>query len=208
MQTGDVTRMRLVGGNLGLDFVNTRSGPPVGAPDDDALRSYDDVVAWAVYAGAIPEREVQRLRRSAAKDRPAADAAFARSLRIRDDLDLVLRALAHGGEADAGVLDRLRDDESAALQAAQLAPGTPFAWGWDDDRSLARPLWPTVHAAIGILLTGPLDRVKQCGGCRFLFLDETKNRSRRWCSMDDCGTDEKMRRYVASRRASRDAQRR
>ena len=207
MQAGDVTRMRLVGGNLGLDFINSRSGPPVGAPDDDALGSYDDLVTWAAYAGAITELEVQRLRRAATKDAPAAESVFARSLRIRDDLDHVFRALAHGRDAEAGVLERLRNDESDALRNAELAPGAPFAWRWDDDHSLARPLWPAVHAAIGMLLQGPLDRVKQCGGCRFLFLDETKNGSRRWCSMDDCGTDEKMRRYVASRRASRSAQR-
>jgi predicted RNA-binding Zn ribbon-like protein len=59
-----------------------------------------------------------------------------------------------------------------------------------------------VHAAIDLLLADSLVRLKQCGGCSFLFVDETKNRSRRWCSMDDCGTDEKVRRYVAARRAA------
>jgi predicted RNA-binding Zn ribbon-like protein len=207
MQAGDVTRVRLVGGSLGLDFVNTRTGPPSGSIDDDVLGNYDDLVSWARYAGAISQAEAERLRRAAKKDRPAAEAAFARALRMRADLDNLFRALARGRAADGGVLERLRADESEAIRHAELAPGRPFAWRWDDDRSLARPLWPAVHAAMGILLSGPLDRVKQCGGCSFLFLDETKNRSRRWCSMDDCGTDEKMRRYVASRRASRSTQR-
>ncbi|WP_372443637.1 CGNR zinc finger domain-containing protein [Nucisporomicrobium flavum] len=63
------------------------------------------------------------------------------------------------------------------------------------------PLRPVVHAAVQLLTTGALDRIKRCGGCRFLFSDESKNRSRRWCSMDDCGTAEKSRRYVAVRRA-------
>jgi predicted RNA-binding Zn ribbon-like protein len=98
------------------------------------------------------------------------------------------------------VLARLRDDESDALRHARLEPGA--GWHWRDDRSLERPLWPVVHAAIELLSTGWLQRIKQCGGCSFLFVDETKNRSRRWCSMDDCGTDEKMRRYVAARRAA------
>jgi len=102
------------------------------------------------------------------------------------------------------VLGRLRDDESEALRAARLQAGAVFAWTWGEDRSLARPLWPVVHAAIHLLLAGPLDRVKQCGGCRYLFVDESRNRTRRWCSMEDCGTDEKMRRYVASRRAAQE----
>jgi predicted RNA-binding Zn ribbon-like protein len=40
-----------------------------------------------------------------------------------------------------------------------------------------------------------------------LFLDRSKNGSRRWCSMDDCGTDLKKRRYVATRAARRAADR-
>jgi predicted RNA-binding Zn ribbon-like protein len=57
-----------------------------------------------------------------------------------------------------------------------------------------------VHAAVQLLTTGALDRVKGCGGCRFLFYGEGKNRSRRWCGMDDCGTTEEVRRYVGARR--------
>jgi predicted RNA-binding Zn ribbon-like protein len=97
-------------------------------------------------------------------------------------------------------LTRLRDDEADALAHAQLMRGNTFAWSWRDDHTLARPLRPVVHAAVLLLTTGALDRNKRCGGCRFLFNDESKNRSRRWCSMDDCGTAEKIRRYVAVRR--------
>ena len=200
---GDVTRMRLVGGNLGLDFVNTRSGPPTGDPDDDVLIEYRDLVAWADYAGAISADEGQRLLARAKSDRSAAAATLAHARRVRDDLDDVLRAIANGGKVYERALERLRDDESDALRHAQFEPGTAFTWQWHGDHSPARPLWPVVHAAVDLLLSDSLDRIKQCRGCSFLFLDESKNRSRRWCSMDDCGTDEKMRRYVDARRAAR-----
>ena len=97
-------------------------------------------------------------------------------------------------------LDQLRDDESDALSHARLERGNTFAWTWRDDRTLARPLWPVVHAAVDLVTTGVLNRIKVCGGCRFIFNDESKNRSRRWCSMDDCGATEKIRRYVTARR--------
>lgn len=196
--------MRLVGGNVGLDFVNTRTGPPDAIPDDDLLDGYDGFVSWAVYAGVVSEQAGARLRRRAHDDPRAADAAFVRSRRVRDDLDDVFRAVVHGRVTDDAAVSRLREDESEALRSARLQQGAVFAWTWDDDRSLERPLWPAVHAAVGLLLTGTLDRVKQCDGCRFLFLDESRNRARRWCSMEDCGTDEKIRRYVATRRAARD----
>ncbi|MFI7069811.1 CGNR zinc finger domain-containing protein [Micromonospora sediminicola] len=195
-----VTRMRLVGGNLALDFINTRTGPPVGSPDDDVLTGYPELLAWSVYAGALSEPEAEALRRLSHDDPAGSQTAFARSLRIRDDLDDVFRAVAADRSPDTSVLARLRDDEADALGHARLEQGRTFGWTWRDDQTLARPLRPVVHAAVQLLTTGTLDRIKGCGGCRFLFHDESKNRSRRWCSMDDCGTSEKMRRYVAARR--------
>jgi predicted RNA-binding Zn ribbon-like protein len=193
----DVTRMRLVGGNLALDFVNSRSGPPAGPPDDDVLTGYPALVAWGLYAGALTETQARALRRLS---RDGTDAAFARALRTRDYLDKVFGPLANGREPGASALARLRDDEADALGHARLERGSTFTWTWREDRTPALPLWPVVHAAVQLLTTGPLDRIKQCGGCRFIFQDETKNRSRRWCSMDDCGTAQKIQRYVAARR--------
>ncbi|MGH2700601.1 MAG: CGNR zinc finger domain-containing protein, partial [Actinomycetota bacterium] len=64
-------------------------------------------------------------------------------------------------------------------------------------------LWPVVQAAIELLTSDALQRVKRCGRCSWLFLDATKNRSRRWCSMEGCGTNEKSQRFVERRRAGR-----
>lgn len=202
-EPGDVTRLRLVGGNLGLDFINSRSGPPVGEFDDDVLLDYDALVEWAVYAGAISGQDAAALRRAAAADPEAAAAAHAHALRIRDDLDRVLRAVAAGDRPDGGALERVRDAAADALRYARLEPGASFTWSWAGDRSLERPVRPAVHAAVTLLLGDRLHRLKQCAGCSFLFIDESKNGSRRWCSMDDCGTDQKMQRYVAARRAKR-----
>ena len=69
-------------------------------------------------------------------------------------------------------------------------------------------LWPVAHAATVLLTSGGLDRLKLCAGCHWLFLDASRNRSRRWCTMEVCGTHEKMRRYVAKRAARRDSERR
>lgn len=196
----DVTRLRLVGGDLALDFVNTRSGPPVGPPDDDVMVGYRELVSWAVYAGALTEADAAKLRRLANRDPDAAGAVFAHSLRIRDDLDAIFRPLAADRRPSSAALSRLRDDEADALAHAHLERGSAFEWSWRDDRSLGRPARIVAHAAVQLLTAGELDRLKVCGGCRFLFIDESKNRSRRWCSMEDCGTTEKVRRYVAARR--------
>jgi predicted RNA-binding Zn ribbon-like protein len=63
-------------------------------------------------------------------------------------------------------------------------------------------LWPLAVAAVDLLRTGPLGRLKVCAECRWLFLDRSRNGSRLWCSMNECGGRSKMRRYRA-RRATR-----
>jgi predicted RNA-binding Zn ribbon-like protein len=197
----DVKRMRLVGGNLALDFVNTRSGPPDGAPDDDVLTGYPELIAWGAYAGTVTDTEAAALRRLSRGDPNGARAAFSRSLRSRDYLDELFRALAAGRNPRTSTLAQLRDEAAQALANAHLERAGNFTWSWRNDHTLDRPLRPVVHAAAQLLTTGELDRVKGCGGCRFLFLDESKNRSRRWCSMEDCGSAEKIRRYVEARRS-------
>ncbi|MEV0289202.1 CGNR zinc finger domain-containing protein [Kribbella sp. NPDC050820] len=82
----------------------------------------------------------------------------------------------------------------AAFEQVGLEP----AWRFERLES------PVAYAAYG-LLTGPrAARIKRCAGCPWLFLDQSKNDSRRWCSMEICGTSEKVRLYV-SRRAARRA---
>jgi predicted RNA-binding Zn ribbon-like protein len=64
-------------------------------------------------------------------------------------------------------------------------------------------LLPAIVAAVDLLRDASrLRRLKLCGQCRWLFLDHSRNRSRRWCSMSECGAQVKMRRYRARRRQS------
>lgn len=196
--------MRIVGGDLALDFLNTRSGPPTGQPDDDILRGYPDLVAWARQVALLDEQAAAALDRSARADPAGAQAAYEQALRVRDHLDHLFQAIARGGRPAPRHLTSLRDHAAAALAHGELRPHADgFRWDWPDHHDLRRPLWPVAHAAAALLTTGPLDRVKGCAGCRFLFVDESKNRSRRWCAMRDCGTTAKIRRYVARRATAR-----
>jgi predicted RNA-binding Zn ribbon-like protein len=202
----DVTRMRIVGGNLALDFVNTRSGPRTGPADDDILHGYDDLLAWAGHVGELTDPVRARLRRMGRDDPEGARVAYRRAIRVRDELDRLFRTAAGGRNPSHQQLAGLRDHELDALAQAELVSHDGrFRWAWTGPLDLGRPLWSVVHAAVELLTSGPLDRIKGCARCRFLFLDESKNRSRRWCSMDDCGTDEKISRYLARRAAARTA---
>jgi predicted RNA-binding Zn ribbon-like protein len=194
--------LRIVGGNLALDFVNTRSGPRDGPVDAEWLSSYEDFAAWSRrVAGPGPARPDP-----AASPRPAAMdavAAFARVVACRDDLDEIFRPLADGRAPLDTAVRRLQLAYVEALAHGRLAGGPPgYAWTWEPGRDLLAPLWPVVAAAVELLTASPARPaipVKACSACRFLFIDQSKNGSRRWCSMDDCGKAAKIARYLQRR---------
>jgi predicted RNA-binding Zn ribbon-like protein len=199
-----ISRQRIVGGNLALDLLNTQNGPAGELPEDDALLDYGDLLAWGRYVGLLSDAEADRLLRRSRRHPDAARAVFERALATRDYLYALFSAVAQGSSPSPQAIARLRRDEAEALTHAELvAVDGAYTWDWAHDTELGRPLWPVIHAAVTLLTDGPLDRVKGCAACRFHFLDESKNRSRRWCSMDDCGTEDKMRKYVARRASGR-----
>jgi predicted RNA-binding Zn ribbon-like protein len=193
----------LEGGHLALDFVNTvgglRNEPP--NPDDEYLESYEDLATWCARLGLITKREAASLKAAGRRDEKAARRALRRAKELRELIYPIFRALADDRDPSDELLDRLRDEERAALTHASLEPsGTTMEWSWPAPRELTDPLRPIVHAAVELLTEGPLDRVKTCGNCRWLFLDQSRNHSRRWCSMDECGIQMKHARFVEKRR--------
>lgn len=193
-----IEQLRIVGGDSALDFVNTEDGDP----PSECLRGYADLVAWGVRAGLLSAGGGERLAGEAYRRPEDAEAAYRGALVLRGALYAVFRAIVEGGDASVLDLETMRGYEREALSRGRLVRrGERFVWIWEDERDLSRMLWPVAHAATGLLTSGDLDRLKLCAGCYWVFLDTSRNRSRRWCSMEVCGTDEKMRRYVARRAA-------
>lgn len=151
--------VRLLGGRLALDFVNTADWTTAGKVVQEKLTSLDDLRVWAVEAGL-------------------------KTLALPDALDEVLR-LRVGLRRDL-----LRLMESAA--AGRFKPVLR--------RSSARaPLLAAIEASASGLLVdrGDAIRLKCCPSeaCGWLFVDETGNSRRRWCSMASCGNRTKARRH-------------
>jgi predicted RNA-binding Zn ribbon-like protein len=191
-----LTDLRIVGGNLALDFVNTCAGPRHAPADTEWLSSYEDFAAWSRQAGvghpnAAPSETVPG---------PATIAAFARVQACRDDMYEIFLALGDGSEPPDSALRRLHHAYVEALAQGQLIGGAEgCVWTWDPGSGLLAPLWPIVAAAVELLTHGTTGHIKPCHACRFLFIDHSKNGSRRWCSMEDCGKAAKIARYLRRR---------
>ena len=177
-------------------------------PKVTSSRTTADLLAWASHVGLLTTAEARRLGRRARLHPAEAHAAFERTRETRAYLHGIFDSVARGSPPARSDLRRLQRDAADAFAHGQLVRvAGQYRWSWADDPDLERPLWPIIDAALTLVTDGPLDRVKGCPSCRFLFVDESKNRSRRWCSMDDCGAEDKMRKYVARRAAARTASR-
>jgi predicted RNA-binding Zn ribbon-like protein len=181
-----------VGGDPALDLVNTVGDERFADP----LADYASFAAWAARIGVVDAVAADRLA-AIARDRPAAaQRALAEARALRGVMDAVFRPLVRPtGEPPPDALARLVQRAGAAVERARFVHvGGVFVPDWGGDH-LERPLWPLAVAALDLLRGGPLDRLKACASCPWLFIDTSRNRSRRWCSMDECGVRIKMRRY-------------
>jgi predicted RNA-binding Zn ribbon-like protein len=201
----DLAGLRLLGERLCLNFANTVD-PRHGDHPQEFLNSYADLIAWSARAGLLDEPTRSALTQIADQDRAAAEAVFARALRLRQALYRVFSGIAAGAEAPATELDALNQAVGEAFAHTRLQrEGDGYHWGWrTDPPALDRMLWPVVRSAVDLLTSGQLARVKECpgpDGCGWLFYDTSKNGSRRWCSMEGCGNRAKGRRHYQRTRA-------
>jgi predicted RNA-binding Zn ribbon-like protein len=190
---GDVHAMRLVGGHPAVEFVNTLGGRK-DTPDDEYLHAYSDLLLWSERTELISPELAGTLARTADRRPQPAATALVAALDLRGHVDAILRATLARRSPRAADLDAVRRAEVDSLAHAALTPD--FAWTWTGS-ALELPLWPLAHAVVDLLHNEPLGRLGECERCRWLFIDTSANRSRRWCSMDACGGIEKMRRHRA-----------
>jgi predicted RNA-binding Zn ribbon-like protein len=180
---------RRLGGRLCLDFVNTIEARASDQPEE-LLVSPARLVDWARDAGALRD----------APSRPADAALLREAITLREALHRVLLE-----QYTAGDLSRVNHAIAEAGRHSIVVPEADgYAWGWSDDAP-ASLLWE-VARDMAALLTDREDlaRVRTCGldDCGWLFVDQSRNHSRRWCSMEGCGNIAKARAFQARRRAS------
>lgn len=192
---------------LCLDFANT-VGDHASDHPEERLRSYDNLAAWAARACLATEREAQTLRRAAEKRPDDARRALARAVALREAIYRIFVALIASQPAPASDLAILNATLSDASRGPQITmTDTRFAWAWPlDHASLDWPARAAALSAAELLTSEERNRVGQCAddrGCGWLFLDTSRNRSRRWCSMDDCGNRAKQRRHTQRLAVSR-----
>jgi predicted RNA-binding Zn ribbon-like protein len=191
---------KLVGGAPCVDFANTADWHASEGPLE-RLTTYSGLVYWSWHAGVITPVTAQRLLEKAGRHPREAEAVLDRAIRLREALYRIFRSLA----CDEGVAEKelsvLNEVLSEAMPRLRVRPAEEgeFTWEWDGmEGSLEAMLWPLARSAADLLTSQDQHRLGQCAddrGCGWLFLDRSKNHSRRWCDMEDCGNRAKAHRH-------------
>jgi len=200
---GDVGLMLLVGGHPAIDLVNTLGGRP-DTPDDEYLHGYTDLLVWCRRTGLVKDTQAQRLTAAVADHPNEADATLPAVLQLRAAVDAVLRARLAQRAPRGEDLDTVRRSYASAVHHAQLHlddAGCQWNWPASHASDLRAPPGMIALTAFHLLDRARLDQLGQCGHCRWLFLDTSRNHTRRWCSMNACGAVLKMRRHRTKKAA-------
>jgi|SRR5437899_271436 len=188
----------LSAGALCLDFANTVSNRGSEAPID-RLNAYADFLSWSEQSGAAAPAQVRELSRVAAAHPSAARDALALAAGVREALYRLFASAAAGKRPRPADLALLNEQVPLAFKRSRIASaGDRYVLRVDSSSDdLLSPLAPVIKSAIDLLTSSAIDRVRTCAAdtCEWLFLDTTKNRTRRWCDMKVCGNREKVRRF-------------
>lgn len=213
MTVAGVTALPLVGGHLALDLINTVEPRLPVAGRHEHLAAPADLLLWAQHAGLIDAVEAAAVDAAWTASPTAGSAALTATKEIRETLSSVLQAFLEpdtGPDSAASALEYLWLRWAAAAARSTLVPSSePGAAARLLVGSAPALLIPdrAVHAAVDLLRTADLARLGICPpgqhGCGWLFLDHSRNRSRRWCTMEACGSFAKARRLTEGRRTTR-----
>jgi predicted RNA-binding Zn ribbon-like protein len=194
----------LLGGHPALDLVNTldwrfRDAPP----PVELLRSYSDLVRFADLSGLLNRPLAGRLLRNTSESKAAPIMAAVREL--REAAAQVSYAALEQARPPASAIKTLETYFMQARQAEKLSwAGTKLAWQFENSASAPElPLWLLARSTADLLTSDEMSMLRECGNpeCRWLFLDTSKNHTRRWCDMKICGNRMKARRFKAQHRA-------
>ncbi len=192
----------LTGGALCLDFANTISGHRQRSPRE-RLQTYGDLIAWAEQTGILGAADARRLRTEGTRRPGDAAAVLARARTLREAIYGLATALPDS-PADAD-LAALNGELASAMRHARLESGADrLEWAWEKaPTALDRVLWPVARSAADLFTSDEPVLVRECASetCTWLFRDTSKNHSRKWCDMRDCGNRAKVRRHRARQRA-------
>jgi predicted RNA-binding Zn ribbon-like protein len=198
-----VSTMSLDGGDACLDFVNSGYDRDKGIVTE-RLHSYDDLLILTGRLALFNQAHLDALKKEALKSQKAAEQAMLFARDCRQKLYDVFTAVAQRrlDQLDPEVVTDLNQLFVKALRFDLLQINKnelQFSFQPVSD-DLLSPVYRLLLSSYELLKKGDLQLIKQCLRCSWLFIDNTKNHRKKWCSMVSCGNAQKIKRYYDHRK--------
>jgi predicted RNA-binding Zn ribbon-like protein len=184
-----IDQAKLIGERLCLDFTNTVGGRNGSEIIFEKLKTYDDLLAWSVYAGILDRKDAKKLKRGS-------QSVVKRALRLREAIYRICIAALKKQSPYSNDLELL-NFEIREARNHQFIDSKFQVRSKSTNDDLDRMLWPVALSAADLLTTDDLKQLSQCESenCGWLFVDTSKNHTRQWCDMSDCGNRAKVRKF-------------
>jgi predicted RNA-binding Zn ribbon-like protein len=188
---------------LCLDLANTAEWHASEHPKEK-LKTYNDLVQWALHSKILSEKDVHKLIRKAKREPNRAEEVLKRAIELREAIYHIFSDLAKGNLPSKKDMEVINLNLSRTMAHSELVH-TKDGFIWSTSRGkgdLDSMLGPVIQSAAELLTSDSLGRVKECAddrGCGYLFMDKSRNKSRRWCDMTDCGNRAKAQRFYRKR---------
>jgi predicted RNA-binding Zn ribbon-like protein len=183
--------------DLCLDFANTLFWR--GSNPEESLHDFAELLEWCVKAAVLSKHEAIEYRPLAKNDPAQASEIFSEAIAMREAIYRIVYSAASGKVPAETDLRTLNEGLKRAPVRGRIEhSGNAFGWRVERTKSAAAAMLAPVLWSAADLLVGPsLARVRHCANdrCLWLFLDESKNSTRRWCSMQSCGNRAKAHRH-------------
>ncbi|MBS1802258.1 MAG: CGNR zinc finger domain-containing protein [Acidobacteria bacterium] len=192
----------LSGGHPALDLVNTLDWRFRDSGPEELLEDYADVVRFVEQTGLMNAMDARKLLRSASENKAAKVLVSVRDL--REAAAELLYAAVDGKSPSSSALKRLEEFFASAREQQKLRwDGEKLEWALPQASSFPSfPLWLLSLNTETLITSEQMPLLRECGNaeCRWLFIDTSKNHTRRWCDMKICGNRMKARRFKAQHR--------
>lgn len=190
--------LKLVGDNLCLNFVNTVDWRGRKSPQE-YFNTYQDLIKWSKHVGLITNNNRKILSQSADEYPSEARNVHGRALELRETLFRIFSSCTKSKVPEKRDLTAFNQYFSRTMRQSKIIQSKD-GFSWDANGKKDELDWilnPVVRSAANLLVSNVLKRVKKCAdaACGWLFFDISRNRSRRWCDMKDCGNRAKARRF-------------
>ena len=194
---------QLVGGHPALNFVNTLDWRFRESAPEELLCSYGDLITFTEQSELLTARQAKGLRRVA--EGKAGQAALAEAHRLREALAELLYAQVDERKPATSAM-KVVEEFLRSVRERQCLRREDGVMRWvlpESGEDAQLPVWLVAQSAEALLTSDEFEKVRACAkpDCRWLFVDTSKNHTRRWCDMKLCGNRMKARRFKAQHKA-------